>query len=136
MKMADKVVHGNKRSKMEKRVTVRLPPEIYEALRKIAIKEYYEDEYCGCEYPQVSTLIRKSIKRYIREKYPDLKVDESLENSLEKDHSELIISLRLPMKIHEELRQIAREEERSISSIIRQAIKEFLRRRKAEEIHV
>jgi len=82
--MADKVIHSNKKLKKEKRVTVRLPPEIYEALRKIAIKEYYEDEYCGFEYPQVSSLIRKSIKRYIREKYPDLKIDEPLENSLEK----------------------------------------------------
>jgi len=132
MKMADKVTHSNKRLKKEKRVTVRLSPEIYEALQKIG-----REEYDCWFYPHVSSLIRRSVKYYIRKKYPDLKIDKSLEDfTKERDDSWLIVSLRLPMKIHEELRQIAREEETSVSSIIRQAIKEFLRRRKAEEMHV
>ena len=43
------------------------------------------------------------------------------------------VGLKLPLKIYKELEKIAKEEERSVSSIIRQAVKEFLRRRENAE---
>ena len=44
-------------------------------------------------------------------------------------HHKLPFTIRLPPEILDKLEEIAKEEERSISSIIRQAIKRYLRER-------
>jgi len=43
------------------------------------------------------------------------------------------VTIQIPSEIFRKIQKIAEEEERSISSIIRQAIKEFLRRREDAE---
>ena len=48
-------------------------------------------------------------------------------------HHKLPYTIRLPPEILQKLEEIAKEEERSVSSIIRQAVKEFLRRRENAE---
>ena len=72
----------------------------------------------------VSQSNTKSIKRDKMENFSNL--SQSITNDIKRD---TIIHVRLSQKIKEKLEEVAREEETSVSSIIRRAIKEFLRRR-------